>query len=310
MKEIKIICGNRGGCGKTRLMVAETIFHIRKNQKTVTFDWNLNNPDFLAIMHFFNKDHTEIDNRIISTEVFVDNTKKRLKIFYPMNAHQLQDDEFWKYLKGVLDSTRRDTILIVDTRVDITRLPCWNGECVKYMERFKDIKITIYYIWGWVYRYDELDLIKQSYGWLRKYLPNVNFVHVWNVNEQKNPKKLFKSIYKKYKKLLLKSTKRRISIRTLLELIESLNFSHDTDEVDANDIPEAIWEECFEKMIDMVSGKHAIYNWLLIPEKIDMSFSTDADIAGNRSDIRLLESNMKKFYKYVYDFEKMRDKLA
>ena len=308
MKTIKIICGKNGGCGKTRLMVAETIYNVRKNRKVVTFDWNLNNPDFLAIMHFFDKINTKEDPMFMSTEVYVDNTQKKMKLFFPNKAQEVQDDEFWHYLYNVYQKSLDDTIMVVDTRVDVTRLPVWNGSFK--MSNFNDVKIEIYYIWGWVYRDEELSLLKKSMEWLEKNIKNIEIIHVWNVYEQKKPRKLFKGIHKEYNKMLGNTRPLKLTTNTLTDLIEHLDLTYDTLRgIDANEIPE-LWEPLFGRLIDKAGKYGCIMNWLFIPEKIDMAFGTDADVMANRSNIRSIQQNMKKFYDYIYVAEKMRDRLA
>jgi len=308
----KIICGKAGGTGKTLLATSEIIYSLNRNKKTVCVDWNLNNPDLSNSLYFFDKiDAKRLTNGFLFKEVTVNNTQKRLKLFTPIEPRILDDKDFWKYMQELYNYVKDETICIVDTRVDLTRLQGLTSCMDTVLNSIT--RIEIYYIMGWKYEPEEIELLEKACVWLKENIPNVEIIWVWNVHEQTRPRKLFwkkigRSIYGEYE-LKLKNADhwKTLSFNTLFKLMNKYKF-YKIKGLKGDEIPE-LWEPLFNNLLSLVNENTVIYNWLLIPEKTNMVFSSDLNTIGRKGNIKTVQIAREKFYNYIKNFEMMRDRI-
>lgn len=313
MVTIKIVCGKHGNTGKTLLSTSLLIYHLNKNRKTAALDWNLNNPDLFYSLFFFEKEDSRKVKNFIYEELSVNKTKKKLRVYWAQDSESLQDSDFWEYLDSLYPIIEKQTICVVDTRVDITRLPNWKQDVSSVSKRLNKAKIEIYYIMGWRYLPDEIAAMESSIKWLHKNFKDVEIIFVWNVYEQTKPRKLFWkklgwSVYGEYEKRLKKADKRaELVFLTLTNLMRKYSF-YKVRGLDPDEIPE-LWEPLFKAIFNRLEENEVVQNWLLIPEKTDMVYTSDVNVVGRKGDLKMVQDSRKQFYKYVKEFEGMRDRL-
>ena len=319
---IKIMTGKNGGSGKTTILDSIMDYHIiTRNRKTCCLDWNLNNMDLIKMRFYSDCSNAKADvkENFFYRELKDKKSKKVLKFYSPVNPRLLQDNDFWEYLVKLYDLIKKETICCIDTRMNIDRIiPTKPVD----LSPLKGVKIEFYYILGWVYSGNlnnsdvdnELQNFYDACEWIAKHIPNSEIIFVFNVNEQNKPKKLFYrkvgwSVYSEYEKRLKKAKSTALlTYKTLIKFMDKYSF-HKTGELDTNDIPE-LWEPLFVKFLNLLKNKQVIRNWLLIPEKVNMSYTTDSGIVAKKGILKAIRASRQQLANYIKQFEQMRDKLV
>ena len=323
MKKIYLVAGNKGGCGKTLLQTANTLFEIRKTNKekrvcAIDLDFHSNLFD---TFNFFTIENHDRNKDYIKREVHVDETNKILTIIKPNNMRDIpkSPEELWEFIEMIIEKEDFE-VYVIDSWMDLPLLNLGKPlpPTISNLLINKSLKLYLYFIWSWddPTRSGALKSIQDTYDWFVS-LPNTrasNFINVFNVFELRNPKKLFGGLRRecigRYEKNKRFRKRISVSMKTLVKWMkfEDKNGNRLLDlnvdvgpNIEASAIP-VLWEEYFKKILKLIKKNGVPANILLIPEYFDLPFYTASRNISKSPNIRQIQESIKGFYRYVRNF--------
>lgn len=309
INNIKIVCGFKGGVGKTLVATSLTVKSIRNNSKTLVVDLNANNPDISDILtNLYNEDFS-VQEEYFRWQFPIDDTQKQLVVVRPKEP-KWTGKEVWDFIK-LINFKEKHTAsnMIVDTHLTLSRL-----SPNSVYEDLNKLSMQTYFIWNPATpdKPMELKAIIDSIKEMENSFDNYdsrNQIHILNPHESKVPRKYFsRGIRKNWRKQLNNKNKPvAISIDKISELVKNINLEFDYKTEISPSKLFSVWAPFFKKILKLTEN-YACINILPIFHHFDLSnFSSGQTYSKNRN-IRGIQDDLGNFYDYISDFESMRNR--
>lgn len=306
---IKIVCGFKGGVGKTLISSALSVKSIRDNNKTLVVDLNANNPDISDILtNLYNEDFS-IHDEYFRWQFPIDDTQKQLVVIRPKFS-KWSAGEVWDFIDLVnFKEQHTASNMIVDTHLTLSKL----SPNTVYA-KLHNLNVETYFIWNPATpdKPTELkeitDAVKEMEE-LFTFYTSSNQIHIFNPHESKIPRKFFsKGLRKHWRKQMNELNPIAVSVNRMIELIRKLNLEFDYKTELTPSKLFSVWSPFFKQILNLTKG-YACINILPIFEHFDLSNFASGQMYSKNRNIRGIQDDMGKFYSYVSLFETMRNKI-